>query len=267
MFKENTQETPAAQGDASTQPTNQSDPLATLLSEIQNERGEQKYKSVPDALNALKHSQAFISQQRTEKQEYEAALARMQEELEQMRSLKDTVQQLTERQAQASTKAPGLDEASLATLVESQLTKREKEALQRQNQTAVENALRQQFGDKAGEVFYGKAQEVGLSPEEMQSLAARSPAAVLTMLGVTGQGAHKQPGVVPAQTRLNTAAAPVQRATTYIGRETETIPIGGGAYHTKVMLENARNMVAELQEKGMTIDDLTIPSNYFKYFN
>jgi len=37
-----------------------SDDLSTLLSGIKNERGEQKYKDVKTALEALKHSQEYI---------------------------------------------------------------------------------------------------------------------------------------------------------------------------------------------------------------
>lgn len=265
MFNENTQETPAQEGGANTQSNVQTDDLNTLLSSIVNERGEQKYKSPAEALRALQHSQAYIPQLKQENQAKEQQLSQIQQELQRMRDLEDAVQQLTQRQQQTSTQAPAYDEEKIAALLDKTLTQRTQQQVAQANKATVESTLRQQFGEKAGEVFYGKAKEMNISAEDIQALAAKSPQAALALFGVSGSGVQKPNSQVPPRTALNTAATMVTPPDSYIGRETITVPIGGGAQYQKAMMENARKMVTELHEKGMTVDDLTIPANYRKY--
>lgn len=266
MFEQNNSETPK-QGDANTQTTNQPDALTTLLAEIKNERGEQKYKDPLEGLNALKHSQEYISTLKEQNAARDRELAQLREQVTKFSGLEDTVRQLTQRKEPTETPSQSFDEEKLAAVVAAQLQRANQEAQARANKEAVEQALTKQFGDKAKEVFYSKAQELGMAQEDMVTLASKSPQAVLTMLGVSEKVVHKQTTQAPAGTKVNTAALSVQPGSTYIGRETETIPIGGGLQQARVMMENAKAMVAELHEKGMTVDDLTIPSNYFKHFN
>lgn len=264
MFK---QETPADQGIANTQTNVQPDALATLLSEIRNEHGEQKYKNPFEALKALKHSQEYIPQQRNELAAKDQELERLRQENARIRELEDSVRQLTQRQEAPPTKGIEFDESKLEQLIRAQMTRADAERLAADNQRTVEAALSKHFGEKASEVFFGKAREMGMAPEDIQSLSAKSPAAVLALFGVSGSGAHKQPNMTPTQTRVNSAAVQPSSETSYIGRETETIPLGGGQRELSRMMDNARGMVDELRSKGMTIDDLTNPVNYFKIFN
>ena len=63
MFNEQSQETPEQkqqEGTATPPPTSSSSPFDTMLQGLKNERGEPKYRSVEDGLNALKHSQEHI---------------------------------------------------------------------------------------------------------------------------------------------------------------------------------------------------------------
>lgn len=266
MFENNSQETLAQEGDATAQAIAQSAELNTLLSAIKNENGEQKYKSLPEALKALQHSQSFIPSLKQEKAQAEAQIQAMKEQLEELASLKDTVTQLAQRQDTAPTKDIVLDDEKIASVVAAQMERARSEATRKQNQDAVVAALAKKFGDKAGEHFYGKAQEVGLSAEAIQELAATSPAAVLQLMGVSEAGAQKQLSQTPFPSRVNPAALKLNAEESYIGRETVSIPIGGGYAEQQQQMDNARKMVTELHEQGLTIGDLTDPKVYNKFF-
>lgn len=266
MFENDKQETPAPKDDANIQTDTQSAELATLLSSIKNENGEQKYKSLPDALKALQHSQSFIPALKQEKTDAENRLQAMQQQLEELNSLKETVAQLTQRRDDSHTKVEKLDDEKLASVVQAQLERQRIETERKKNKEAVEAALVKKFGDKAGEVFYGKAKELGLSVETIQELAASSPAAIYSMLGVSEAGVQRQPSTAPIQGRVNTAALNLNKGESYIGRETVSIPIGGGHVEQQTQMDNARKMVDELREQGLTINDLTDPKVYNKFF-
>lgn len=246
--------------------TNSDDQLGTLLAEIKNERGEQKYKSVQDAIVALKHAQEFIPQLKSEKDASTKELEDLRQRLNEMESLKDTVQKLTQKQNDPPPKEDVLDDEKVAQLIDQRLTQRQQQQLYEQNINQVAKSLSEKFGkDKAEELFYGKAQELGLSKEDINSLAAKSPQAVLQMFGVTA-GAHKQPNFSPANTKLRSEGFQ-ETPPSFIGRETEPTPIGAGYDNTRAKMENAKRMVEELDQAGLSIHDLTDPKTFFKYFN
>ena len=247
--------------------SNQPDALGTLLAGIKNERGEQKYKTVDDALKALGHSQAHIPnlQQQLEAKNREVeALAAQQAELV---SLKETVAKLTEKLTEKSQETPGnsISESDIAEIVGRQLTAKQQEQVATGNRNTVSQAMSKQFGDKAAEVFYGKAQELGMTREQINSLADSSPQAVLTMFGVNGGASQKQALKPPIGT-VNTAGFSNTAGKSLIGREDKPLGLGGTDRDVKELHARAKLMVEELEANGMSIEDLTIPSNFFKYF-
>lgn len=266
MFENTGSETPNTneqQGNANTQSTPSSSSFDTLLSEIRNERGEPKYRSVEDGLNALKHSQEYIYKMQLEKKQLEEALEAERKKAAEIEALKETVTKLTQRGSDPAQQAPQIDEEALANLVDSRLTQRQQEEQAVNNKRAVAQKLKDKFGDKAKDIFYDKASQLGLSGDDIEALAARSPKAVLTMFGLDGDAAHKQATQAPAQSRINTDHFQ-QRPSSFIGAETERIPLGGGETHFRRILENSKQMVEELNAQGMSIADLTDPVNYFK---
>lgn len=187
----NTQETPAAP---------QSDPFADLLQGIRNEQGEQKYRDVKTALEALKNSQQFIEQLKNEKRDVEAREAAARVELEKMGTIDDYVKRLQNKDANAD--APketpkggeGLSEARLAQLLDERLTAREMQAVEAANRNAVEAELQKVHGDNAAGFIKQRAKELGMSVNDLETLAKRTPNAALQLLGGT-----PKPSVAPSQ--------------------------------------------------------------------
>ena len=263
IFTDASQVTPADSGVA-TPNTQDHSALDTILASIKNDRGEPKYKSVTDALVALKHSQDYIPQLTAKVAEREREL---EEERKQRKSL-DELTALITRQTQTDdkldTQPAQVDELKIAEIVERQLS-REKAAMQsRENQIKVRSALVEAFGtEQAESKFYEKAQEMGLSKEEINSLAAKSPVAVLQMFGVSGSAAHKQVKTIPTESSVRTELFD-KAPSSFIGRETVQLPLGATDQDVAILQNNAMKMVHELHERGLSVDDLTDPRVFFK---
>ena len=240
----------------------QANPLDTMLASIRNEQGEQKYRTVEDAIKALAHSQSYIPQLRTELDSTKAALAAAQAERERIAELERTVQQLTQNNSPAATPPAGLSEEQIASLVTRTLTQNQQAEVQRNNLASVVEAVKQSFGDKAEEVFYSKAKELGMSAEEVNTLAAKTPKAVLTLLGV-----NAVPNVnrsVPSA-GVNSNAFQGNPAGT-IGINTKPIMLGSTTEELRQEGAAARKMVDDLHAMGMDTYALTDPKMYRKYF-
>lgn len=239
----------------------QSDDLNDLLSQIRNENGEPKYKSVRDALVGLQHSQEFIKTLRTEKSQVEQQLNEVKPVADKVTELERIVLELTKPSTPVATPTSGMSEEAIAQLVETTLTKRQQDEVAKQNLTSVIGSVRAEFGDKAEEVFYAKAQEIGLSRADINSLAARTPQAALKLIGVQA----KTSTVKPTVSSTNTSSfEPAQN--TFIGRNSKRLEVGATASELMEETRASKQMVSELGEKGMSIDDLTKPSNFFKFF-
>lgn len=246
-------------------PNNPND-YAHLLSMIRNERGEQKYATLQDALVGLQHAQSFIPTLKAEQAQKDAEIQRLREEAERAKELERTLAALTSQPTPAPTSAPVLDESHIADLVNRSLTERETKALAQANIQTVVSALQQSFGADADQKFYGKAEEMGLSREEMNLLAAKSPKAVLTMFGVNSAANNKPNNSSPTPGTVNTAAF-TPHVETFVGRNPKGALIGATSSDLAAANERANKMVEELHSKGMTVHDLTDPKVFAKYFN
>jgi hypothetical protein len=254
-------------GDQTTPPqgnggTQNSDEVATLLQSIKNERGEPKYKTLQDALKALQHSQEFIPVLQQTKTELEQKLALLVPEVEKVKTLEAAVLELTQKQATQVTPAAGLTEEQVAELVSKTLTKTQQAQVQQTNLTTVANAVKQKYGDKAEEVFYGKAKELGMTVEEFNALAARTPKAVLTLVGAGDAPVQREQR---SSTGFNSEGFTPPKDT-MIGRNTKPTLIGATNQDLAVESANARKMVEELAEQGLSVNDLTDPKIYNKVF-
>lgn len=247
------------------QPPSSPDPFADLLGQIKNERGEPKYKTVQDALNGLLHAQTHIQTLVQEKRQVVDEL----ESLKPVATKVEELQKVVERLTQPSTPAvaqpaanSGLTEEQVARLVETTLSQAKQKQYADENLSTVVSTVKKVFGDKAEEVFYKKAEELGLDKASVNALAARTPAAVLRMLGIEAQvnGSPSTP-----TSSVNTTDFS-HNSQSFIGRNTRKLEVGATAQEILQESHDARKMVDELAQKGMSIDDLTKPSNYFKYF-
>lgn len=78
---------------------------------------------------------------------------------------------------------PQVSEDILKSLVEQTLTARDKEAVVKQNLSIVDQELEKSYGTEAPAFVKKKAEELGLSLQRMQELAAESPSAFFSLIG------------------------------------------------------------------------------------
>lgn len=237
---------------------------ADLLSTIKNERGEQKYASLAEALVGLKHAQEYIPSLKAEQAQKDAEIANLRATAERVQTLEESIAALTsQRNVDTTQGQPAFDENKLADIVNRTLTKREEQAVQQSNLASVVSSLQQSFGADAEKKFYDKATEMGMSVVEMNTLAAKSPKAVLTMLGVN-QAAPRQNNN-PTSSTVNTSAF-TPNETSYVGRNPKQALVGATTEDVRESSARAKAMVEELHAKGMSVHDLTDPKVYAKYF-
>lgn len=256
-------------GGQSTPPNGQSnDVYADLLNSIKNERGEPKYKDVQTALDALKHSQEFIPQVKTENEQLKRELEAARAEAARVKELEETLTRLSsgqEPQKQQTTATQGLDEEAVAKLVSQTLERQEREKKAKENTAVVVNKMKEVFGDKAGDLFYAKAKEFGLSADQVNSLAAQSPQAVFNLYGI-GQTQKSNSGFPAPSTGSVNAGGYQPQKQSYLGKNDKPVLLGASTEEVRQERQNAIALVDELHANGLSTFDLTDPKQYFKYF-
>jgi hypothetical protein len=246
------------------QPVQTPDPIADLLASVKNERGEAKYRDVTEALNGLKHAQEYIPSLKNELSAKDQALAAALAEVERLKAVEESVRAFTSQPAPAvQPTAPVFDEKKIADLVTQTLTQREVQSAQKANLSTVVTSLQQSFGADAEKVFYDKATELGMSMEEMNVLAAKSPKAVLTMLGVKVGAQSSSVAHIPGSVN---SSAYQPRQDSFVGRNNKSAMIGATTEDLQMEAHNSRKMVEELHAAGLTVHDLSDPKVYKKYF-
>lgn len=239
----------------------------SALTSILNEKGEPKYKSVDDALNALVHSQKFIPQLQEENSALKAQLEKLIQERNDLMNIESTLADLVNKQEDTgnTNQQTQSEQVDMEELVRQQIKAYEESKKQEQNKLTVAKSLQETFGEKAQEVFSSKAQELGISPQELEALAMKSPALVLNALGVSETVAHKQTNVAPPAGNVNTAAMGETPASV-IGTNTQPFLSGATSRSIKDEVERAKQMAAELQEKGLSAAYYADPRNFFRDF-
>lgn len=199
VFTEQSQPT---QAPATQQATN---PYEDLLRGIKNEHGLPKYATLEDALNALKHSQDYIPQVKSQLSQKDQELADLRAQLQQQASLEEVVSRLTKpNQPEPQDDRPkgsGLDESAVMQLVQQQLDANARSQSAAINQQQVENALKAKYGDKTVDVVKQRAAELGLTPQALGELSSKSPQAVLALFNTQGTSGPK-----PTTSSVNTSS-------------------------------------------------------------
>lgn len=238
--------------------------LADLLGSIKNERGEPKYKDVASALVGLKNAQEFIPTLQRSVQEKDAELAAARAAAERVAELEALVASLTNKPDDKPSPPPANNVPDIAAVVNQVLSANEQAKVAKTNSDLVVQEVTRVFGKDAEAKFYEKATEMGMSVGEFNSLAAKSPKAVLKMLGIN-EPAPKAPSFAPNTSSLNTTGF-TPAAESMIGRNKKPVLVGATTQDVIAEVRNAKAMVAELEANGMSINDLTKPSVFFKHF-
>lgn len=242
--------------------------LQDLLGGIVNERGEQKYKTVADALVGLRNAQEFIPTLQKEKKELEEKYSAAQAEADRIAALEESILQLSGKEKQEQEGTPQASVASpesVTKLVESYLSQRDSQATKAQNLQAVTAKVKEVYGDKAKEAIYTKAQELGMTTEALEQLAASNPKACLKILDISENGAHKQSNSFSPSSSINSSGL---KPTTQplFKRPEKSIMFGASSQDILDAAQAAKKMSEALHEQGMSAYDLANPKVYRKMF-
>lgn len=184
------------------------DPFASLLGEIKNQEGEQKYADVETALKSVAHAEGTIAELRNK-------VKQMEDQLVQAKSTEELAASLGKHTPNEPNEQPSGGEQGIdvEALVEAALAKREQEKTaseqadtRKSNAENVRDSLRETYGDKAGEVFKEKAEELGLTADELVSLAQDKPQLVLKQFTKKAPQPNSMVGGVNTSNLSNTPA-------------------------------------------------------------
>lgn len=171
--------------------TNPSDAFADQLSTIQRDDGTPKYDSVDKALEALKHTQQHVATLESESKVLRDELANSKLELDKRASVEDVVSRLAASKGQEQTatqdnppQSQGLDDEAVQELVQKALHQNERENALVSNLSTVNEALLNGFGEKTQEVVSSKADQLGISVDELKDLSKNKPNLVLSLFGL-----------------------------------------------------------------------------------
>lgn len=250
--------------DANAQPNQQQTQFADLLNSVRNESGQPKYKDIPTAIDALKHSQDYISQLKAEKERLAAELEASRVAAEKAKELEATITRLTSQQQPTQQPASVIPEEVVANVVQQALLKREAEATQTANISQVTSQMQQAFGAEAEKVFYAKAQEIGLTQVQINALAAQSPQAVLKLFGMDQKPAPQTFSTTTGS--VNTTGITPNKES-FIGRNKAQALVGATTSDLLAERESSKKLVDELHSQGLSVHDLTDPKVFNKYFS
>lgn len=256
--------TQTPQNGGNTNAQNSNDLAITLLESIKNERGDPKYKSIEDALTALRHSQEYIPQLSAKLTQQEQELKEAREAAARAAELEKTVEALTSQNTQNVTpNAPVISEDKIAEIVTRTLTQAQQAELAKNNITTVVSTLQSTFGAEAEKTYNAKATELGMTVPELNALAARNPKAVFKLLGIAQEAPKSQSS--SSSVSYNTDGFQPQQDS-FIGRNKKATLIGATTTDLNEETQRSKKMVEELHSQGKSISDLTNPKVYFQTF-
>lgn len=162
---------------------NQSPNYDPMLGMIVNAEGARKYESVEDALKGAAHAQAHIAN-------LEQELATLRANGEGSKKIEDVIAAL---QSQSKDDPPASDNGQTETvlsataiqeLVKTAVMDINSQSTQESNIQTVTGKFKELYGDKASETLYSKANDLGMSKEDINGLIAKNPVAAFRVLGV-----------------------------------------------------------------------------------
>ena len=162
-------------------------PQFQLPQEVTELVGEgKKYRSAEDALKSIPHAQSHI-------QKLEEEMKTMRDELARRKAAEELLEEFKVSGKQEHN-SQSVDPSQIAQLVDQTLEQREARKTAQSNINAVINSFNEKFGDKAPQMYEKIAIDNGLSIEFLNSVAAKSPAAVLNLAGINKVQQPSTPG-------------------------------------------------------------------------
>lgn len=181
LFQEQNSNTPQATPEQQN-PQSTDNLFADQLQGITNDEGKPKYASVEEAIKALKHSQEYIPQVKSERDSLEQQVRDLQEKLEAQQKLQDVLKEAQEQpnQSQAGLE---LDEGKIERLVQQKLEAMNASKQAEANFSTVIESLSSKFGAQANAEINKKAAELGTTTKDLEEMAKKNPKLVLNLFG------------------------------------------------------------------------------------
>lgn len=174
-------------------------PALNVPEELTDLIGEgKKYKSLEDALRSIPHAQGHISN-------LEKELSELREDLGKRLSAEEALNKILEgRQSreEEGTPPPDFSPDTLKNLVKDTYKEMTEEERRSHNIDLADKAVREKYGDKAGEWLAERAKELGVGVQFLQDTASHSPKAFYNLVGL--DGGQRQQQEVPRQGSVNT---------------------------------------------------------------
>ena len=171
------------------------DPAKNYVEELVGEG--KKFKTIEDLARGKAQSDLYIAEVKKRLEEAEQELnarKRIEDIVETIRTTSQSpsqTDQLSSNQQDGDTVQPdSLTPEKLEALIEQRLTERERTTAAQRNFNIVVEALNGTYGPNYADVVAQRTQELGMSKEQMNALAASSPKAFLALVG--GEAPVKQ---------------------------------------------------------------------------
>lgn len=154
-----------------------------------------KEKSPEELLAAKVESDLYIKTLEKQKDELRSDYMRAQEEIQKGKALEELIDRLNNKEIPpANTQKPNentppsIDMNNLDKFFEDKYEQKKRSEIETKNFNEVQVKLRERFGNNAGDILAEQSNTLGLSKEEVNSLAKKSPEAFFRMMGLNNQG-------------------------------------------------------------------------------
>lgn len=156
---------------------------------LQAKIDELKSRSVDDLAKGKAHADAFIDHLKGEIEQLRKDLAERKQVEDALAELKAARNEPNDSEGNTNS---GLKPEDIKTLVAESLNEQQTKSKVQANILAVDKAVKEQYGDKAHEFIAKKASELGMSVEDLASVASKSPNAFFNLVGFNKE--TKAPG-------------------------------------------------------------------------
>jgi len=167
-----------------------------------------KYATPEEALQSIPHAQHHI-------ENLEQEMANLREDLSKRKTVDEVLQEINKMPTESKAE-PQLTQEQLDALIDTKLATKEAQTVAKSNTDSVVKKLSEVYGDKgkAEEVYIQKANDLGLSVDYVNSLAATSPKAVFELFGINSVNESPAPKInsnINSEAVINQAPAKQER--------------------------------------------------------
>lgn len=149
-----------------------------------------KEKGIDELAKSKAHADQFIEFLKEQAKELKADHDKLLSENEKLKAEKvvgEARQATTVVEDREVDTTTGLNPDTIKSLVKEELESRTKQGVADANLLEVDSRIKELYKDKAAEFMKGKAAELGLSLEYLGEIAVKSPAALYSLIGISGK--------------------------------------------------------------------------------